>query len=268
MKKDTPRVLVIAGSDSSGGAGIQADIKTITALGGYATTTITALTVQNTLGVQDILPVAGVFIEAQMTAVLVDIGTDAIKTGMLGSKGVVLAVAANIPEGIPVVVDPVMVATSGDSLMDKDAISALKEKLIPKATLLTPNIPEAEILSGQKIKTEADMKAAGGALLGLGATAVLLKGGHMEGDKILDLLITKNDRTEFRHERVKTTNTHGTGCTLSSAIALGLASGLDIKKAVEMGIDYVLQALANAPDFGAGIGPLGHTLGKSVYIKK
>lgn len=268
MTKHTPRVLVIAGSDSSGGAGIQADIKTITALGGYATTAITALTVQNTLGVQDILPVAGVFVEAQMTAVLGDIGTDAIKTGMLGTKGVVLAVAANIPDGIPVVIDPVMVATSGDVLLDKGAISALKEKLIPKATILTPNIPEAEILTGRKIETETDMRAAGASLLGLGARAVLIKGGHLEGDEIVDLLVTENEVTGFPHKRINSMGTHGTGCTLSSAIALGMASGLDVKKAVEMGIDYVLKALANAPGFGAGNGPLGHTLGKSVYTVK
>jgi len=268
MTKHHHRVLVIAGSDSSGGAGIQADIKTITALGGYATTAITSLTVQNTLGVQDVLPVAGVFVEAQMSAVLGDIGTDAIKTGMLGTKGVVLAVAANIPDGIPVVVDPVMVATSGDSLLDTDAISALKEKLIPKATILTPNIPEAKILTGQKINNKANMKSAGETLLGLGAKAVLIKGSHLAGVEIIDLLITKNEVTEFPHKRIKTTNSHGTGCTLSSAIALGLASGLEIKKAVEMAIDYVLKALANAPGFGAGNGPLGHTLGKSVYTVK
>ncbi|MEE8295634.1 MAG: bifunctional hydroxymethylpyrimidine kinase/phosphomethylpyrimidine kinase [Sphingomonadales bacterium] len=268
MKKDTPRVLVIAGSDSSGGAGIQADIKTITALGGYATTAITALTVQNTLGVQDVLPLAGVFVEAQMTAVLGDIGTDAIKTGMLGTKGVVLAVAANIPDGIPIVIDPVMVATSGDVLLDKAAISALKEKLIPKATILTPNIPEAEILAGQKIHSENEMKAAGKILLGMGAKAVLIKGGHGEGDEIVDLLITNNEVTRFPHERIKSRGTHGTGCTLSSAIALGLASGLDKKKAVEMGIGYVVKTLVNAPGFGAGNGPLGHTLGKSVYTDK
>ncbi len=268
MKKQTPRVLVIAGSDSSGGAGIQADIKTITALGGYATTAITAMTAQNTKGVYDIVPVAPVFVEAQLTAVLGDIGTDAIKTGMLATKGVVEAVAANIPGGIPMVVDPVMVATSGDSLLDPDAVFSLKEKLIPKATLLTPNIPEAEMLSGQKIAGTRDMKSAGAILLGLGAKAVLIKGGHLEGDEILDLLVTKDEAVEFRHKRIKSSNTHGTGCTLSSAIALGLASGLDMKKAVEMGIDYVLKAMANAPGFGAGNGPLGHTLGKSVYTEK
>lgn len=268
MSKHTPRVLVIAGSDSSGGAGIQADIKTITALGGYATTAITAMTVQNTKGVQEILPVAPVFIEAQITAVLGDIGTDAIKTGMLATKGVVEAVAANLPMDIPVVIDPVMVATSGDSLLDDEAVISLREKLIPKATLLTPNIPEAEVLTGLQINNEADMKAAGEALLKLGAGAVLIKGGHIEGDEIRDLLITPEGVHEFRHKRIKSPHTHGTGCTLSSAIALGLASGLNVKKAVEMGIDYVLQALANAPGFGAGTGPLGHTLGKSVYTKK
>lgn len=268
MTKHTPRVLVIAGSDSSGGAGIQADIKTITALGGYATTAITAMTAQNTKGVHEILAVAPVFIEAQMTAVLGDIGADAIKTGMLATKAIVEAVAANLPEDVPIVIDPVMVATSGDSLLDKDAISALKEKLIPKATLLTPNIPEAEILSGQKIHNESDMEAAGKMLLGLGAKAVLIKGGHLEGDEIVDLLMTRNEVTGFPHKRIKSLSTHGTGCTLSSAIALGLASGLDIKKAVEMGIDYVVKALANAPGFGAGNGPLGHTLGKSVYTDK
>jgi hydroxymethylpyrimidine/phosphomethylpyrimidine kinase len=268
MSKNTPRVLVIAGSDSSGGAGIQADIKTITVLGGYATTAITALTAQNTKGVQEVLPVAPVFVAAQMTAVLEDIGTDAIKTGMLATKGVVEAVAANLPTDIPVVIDPVMVATSGGSLLDPDGIGVLKEKLFPKATLVTPNIPEAEILTGQNIKNEEDMKTAGEALLKTGAKAILIKGGHGKGDEILDLLVTEKGVHEFRHKRIKSPNTHGTGCTLSSAIALGLASGLDIKKAVEMAIDYVLKAIANAPDFGAGNGPLGHTLGKSVYTEK
>ncbi len=265
MGAGIPRVLVIAGSDSSGGAGIQADIKTITALGGYAATAITALTTQNTEGVSEILPMAPDFVESQMTAILKDIGADAVKTGMLATKAIVETVSHALPDNIPAVIDPVLVATSGDRLLEEDAIRALKDHLIPKAAILTPNIPEAEVLAGCDIETEADMIRAAEILQALGADSVLIKGGHGRDDQISDLLLTRNRAHWLRHKRIKTNNTHGTGCTLSSAIALGLASGLTHKKAVEMAIDYVLRALANAPDFGSGKGPLGHTLGKSIY---
>jgi len=265
MGGKTPRVLVIAGSDSSGGAGIQADIKTITALGGYAATAITALTAQNTRGVADIKAVSPAFIELQIKMVLEDIGADAIKTGMLATAQVVKTVAKNLPEKIPAVIDPVMVSTSGDRLLDEAALNALKNHLIPKATILTPNIPEAEILSGLKIKSDKDMEEAAKKLLDLGAKSVLVKGGHGKGDEISNLLLDQKSVHWMRHKRIKTRHTHGTGCTLASAIALGLASGLDHKKAVEMGIEYVLRALANAPGFGAGNGPLGHTLGKRIF---
>ncbi len=257
-----PRVLTVAGSDSGGGAGIQADIKTITVLGGYATSAITALTAQNSTGVQGIFPVPAEFVARQMTSVLDDIGTDAIKTGMLANADIIRAVAEvlkAIPE-IPLIVDPVMVATSGDSLLEPDAVDALKVDLIPKAIILTPNIPEAEALSGLKITTVDDMTRAAKALLGLGCDAVLIKGGHLEGAEISDLLCDNNGVEIFSHERIKTRHSHGTGCTLASAIAYYLASGMTLKKAVGLGREYVLKAMRSAPGFGAGNGPLGHTL--------
>lgn len=268
MSAAPPKVLIIAGSDSSGGAGIQADIKTVTALGGYAATAITALTAQNTEEVRGILAIEPEFVKAQIEAVLDDIGADAIKIGMLANAGIIAAVAETLPEGVPVVLDPVMVATSGASLLDPEAVEALKTRLIPKATILTPNIAEAEQLTGLTIKSKDDMVAAGQVLLGLGAGAVLVKGGHGGGDEILDLLVTGKGMFYFPHRRIKTRHSHGTGCTLASAMALGLASGLDVKKAVDMAIDYVLKALACAPGFGRGNGPLGHTLGSTLYTKK
>ena len=255
-----PRILVVAGSDSGGGAGIQADIKTITMLGGFAMTAVTALTAQNTLGVQDVLPIDPLFVALQMKSVLTDLGADAIKTGMLGSARVVEAVA-NVCEslafGVPLIVDPVMVAKGGARLLDQGAHDALVLRLLPLASLVTPNVPEAEILTGMTIKTPRDLERAADALLGLGPSAVLMKGGHLEGDTVVDILRTA-DGADHRFEgpRIVSRSTHGTGCTLASGIAAGIAEGLTLQGAVQRARDYVVQAIRLAPGLGKGHGPL------------
>ena len=256
------RVLVVAGSDSGGGAGIQADVKTITALGGYAATAITALTAQNTLGVEAVVTIAPDFVERQMEVVLADIGADAIKIGMLGSAAVVKIVASTcqrLAPSTPIVVDPVMVAKGGQSLLDLDAREALRTLLVPMAALLTPNVPEAEALSGVRIENEAALGRAAERLLLLGPGAVLVKGGHLPGDVVVDVLRTA-DGGEYRFEspRVASRSTHGTGCTLSSAIALGIAEGLTLEGAVARARIYVFDAIRTAPDIGQGHGPLNH----------
>ena len=255
-----PRILVVAGSDSGGGAGIQADIKTITMLGGFAMTAVTALTAQNTLGVQDVLPIDPMFVALQMKSVLTDIGADAIKTGMLGSARVVEAVAdvcESLAFGVPLIVDPVMVAKGGARLLDKGAHDALVLRLLPLASLVTPNVPEAEILTGMTIKTPRDLERAADALLGLGPSAVLMKGGHLEGDTVVDVLRTA-DGADHRFEgpRIVSRSTHGTGCTLASGIAAGIAEGLTLQGAVQRARDYVVQAIRLAPGLGKGHGPL------------
>ncbi|MDR6627546.1 bifunctional hydroxymethylpyrimidine kinase/phosphomethylpyrimidine kinase [Caulobacter segnis] len=254
------RVLVIAGSDSGGGAGIQADIKTITALGGYAATAITAVTVQNTLGVTGVHPIPLEIIAAQARAVLDDIGADAIKTGMLGDAAVVETVAAAIDHAgqIPAVVDPVMVAKGGAPLLAEAAIGAVKSLMIPRAALLTPNAPEAAAMTGLTVETTDDLRRAGEALLALGAKAVLMKGGHVAGDRVVDVLMTVDGETTFEGERIETRHTHGTGCTLASACATGLAQGLPLEQAVARAWNYVHEAMLRAPGFGAGHGPLDH----------
>jgi len=253
------RVLVIAGSDSGGGAGIQADIKTITMLGGYAATAIAAVTVQNTLGVTGVHPIPLQVIEAQARAVLDDIGADAIKTGMLGDAAVVELAARLIEEaGVPAVVDPVMVAKGGQALLEASAVAAVRERLIPVAALLTPNAPEAEALTGLVVETTDDLRRAGARLLDLGAQAVLMKGGHVPGDRVVDVLMTRFDETRFETGRIDTRHTHGTGCTLASACAAGLARGMSLDHAVAQARDYVLVAIRRAPGFGAGHGPLDH----------
>jgi hydroxymethylpyrimidine/phosphomethylpyrimidine kinase len=254
------RVLVIAGSDSGGGAGIQADIKTITALGGYAATAITAVTVQNTLGVTGVHPIPLDVIAAQARAVLDDIGADAIKTGMLGDAAVVETVAAAIDHAgkVPAVVDPVMIAKGGASLLAEAAIGAMKSLMIPRAALLTPNAPEAAALTGLVVETTDDLRRAGEALLALGAKAVLMKGGHVPGDRVVDVLMTTEGETTFEGERIETRHTHGTGCTLASACATGLAQGLPLHDAVARAWNYVHEAMLRAPGFGAGHGPLDH----------
>ncbi len=254
------RVLIIAGSDSGGGAGIQADIKTVTALGGYAATAITAITVQNTLGVTGVHAVPLDIIEAQGRAVLDDIGADAIKTGMLGDAATVKVVARLIDSapGVPAVIDPVMIAKGGASLLPAEAVAAVKTLLVPRAALLTPNAPEAEALTGLTVASLDDQRRAGEALLALGAQAVLMKGGHVPGGRVVDVLATPEGETLFEGERIETRHTHGTGCTLASACATGLAQGLPLAEAVARAWNYVHEAMLRAPGFGAGHGPLDH----------
>jgi len=257
------RVLIIAGSDSGGGAGIQADIKAVSALGGFAMTAITALTAQNTLGVHAIHPVDVDFIARQMAVVLDDIGADCLKTGMLHNVDVIETVADMIAEkaaGVPLVADPVMVAKGGASLLDTAAHSALIDRILPLAALLTPNAPEAAALTGIDVTDEASQQAAGEALRAMGARAVLVKGGHIEGAQIVDLLITGDGVERFESARIDTAHTHGTGCTLASAIAAGLAQGMELPAAVARARGYVLAAIAAAPGYGAGHGPIDHTV--------
>ncbi len=257
--KTLGRVLIIAGSDSGGGAGVQADIKTVTALGGYAATAITAITVQNTLGVTGVHPVPLEVIAAQARAVLSDIGADVIKTGMLGDAATVTLAAELIGEaGVPAVVDPVMVAKGGASLLADAAVAALRERLVPQAALLTPNAPEAAALTGLPAETTDDLRRAGEALLAMGARAVLMKGGHVAGERVVDVLMTPDGETVFEGERIESRHTHGTGCTLASAGATGLAQGLPLAAAVARAWDYVHEAMLCAPGLGAGHGPLDH----------
>jgi hydroxymethylpyrimidine/phosphomethylpyrimidine kinase len=255
------RVLIVAGSDSGGGAGIQADIKAVMAMDGYAATAITALTAQNTLGVFGVVPVQPAFIRQQMKLVLDDIGADALKTGMLHDVPTIEAVCAEIEQsapGVPLVADPVMVAKGGHRLLQEDAVEALKRRLLPLATVITPNIPEAEVLSGRAIRDEADMRAAAEAMLELGVPAVLLKGGHMEGEVLVDLLVTRAGMERFESARIRSRHTHGTGCTLASALAAGLAQGMSLSAATARARDYVRAAMLAAPGYGAGHGPLNH----------
>jgi hydroxymethylpyrimidine/phosphomethylpyrimidine kinase len=255
------RVLIIAGSDSGGGAGIQADLKTVTALGGYGMTAITALTAQNTEGVFGIHEVPPDFIRQQLELVVGDIGVDCVKTGMLHSTAVIDAVCdvleAMAPD-TPVVVDPVMVAKGGHTLLEDSAMGVLKARMILRATVLTPNIPEAELLTGMTIQDIDGMRHASEMLLSLGAQAVLLKGGHMAGDVLTDLLATEHGIETFESPRLHTRHTHGTGCTLASALACGLAQGLELSVAVRRARDYVTTAIRTAPGFGKGHGPLNH----------
>ncbi len=255
------RVLIVAGSDSGGGAGIQADIKTVTALGAFAMTAITALTAQNTLGVHAIHAVPTDFVAEQMRVVLEDIGADAIKIGMLGNAGTIEAVADALTlyaPDIPIILDPVMVAKGGAALLEDAAGGALVSRLLPMASLLTPNIPEAEALAARSIADVDDMEATGRALIEAGAKAVLMKGGHMVGDELTDLLIHDGRIEIFSSRRQATAHTHGTGCTLASACAAGIAQGLDMIEAVTRAREYVQEAIRTAPGFGGGHGPLNH----------
>jgi hydroxymethylpyrimidine/phosphomethylpyrimidine kinase len=255
------RVLIIAGSDSGGGAGIQADIKTVTALGGYAETAVSAITAQNTKGVFGVIPVPPDFIDKQMRVVLEDIGADAVKTGMLHSAAVIDTVAAVLAElapKVPLVIDPVIAAKDGTRLLDIDAVAALKRNLMVGSAVLVPNIPEAEALSGMTIRDVDDMRHAASILLTLGPDAVLLKGGHLDADTVIDVLATADGITSFEGSWIESKHTHGTGCTLASAIATGLAQGLDVSTAVGRARSYVRRAIETAPGFGNGHGPLNH----------
>jgi len=255
------RVLIVAGSDSGGGAGIQADIKTVTALGGFAMTAVTAITVQNTLGVSGVHPIPLDIVRAQIDAVIDDIGADAWKTGMLGTAEMVETIAAAIDAKAgraPVVVDPVMVAKGGHPLLEDRAIGAVRSLLAPRAALLTPNAPEAAALAGFPVETADDQARAAEALLSLGAKSVLVKGGHLPGETVRDLFMTAAGAVWLETPRIATRSTHGTGCTLASAAATGLAQGLDGEEAVERARRYVAEAIRLAPGFGAGHGPLAH----------
>jgi hydroxymethylpyrimidine/phosphomethylpyrimidine kinase len=255
------RVLIVAGSDSGGGAGIQADIKTVTALDGFAMTAITALTAQNTKGVFGVFPVDTGFIRQQIELVATDIGVDAVKTGMLATSEVIEAVAdalARFAPDAPVIVDPVMVAKGGAALLQSDAVQTLRARLLPLAALLTPNAPEAEALTGMTIRGVDDMQRAGEALCRAGAAAALVKGGHLDGAEVTDVLVTGQGVEIFRSPRIDSSSTHGTGCTLASAIATGIAQGLGLKDAVARARAYVREAIRTAPGFGHGHGPLNH----------
>jgi len=259
--KKMPRVLIIAGSDSSGGAGIQADIKTVAALGGYGMTAITAITAQNTLGVHDIHPIPDKTIRTQIEVTLSDIGADAIKTGMLATRGVIETVAEALAaraSGVPCIVDPVMVATSGDTLLAETAIGVLKSLMINGADLVTPNAPEAQLLSGKEVEDINGQRRAAEALLEAGAKAVLVKGGHVEGAVITDVLQTQYAEHIFEAPRLNTTETHGTGCTLASAVATLYGTGQELAEAVFAGREYLFEAIKAAPGFGAGSGPVHH----------
>lgn len=255
-----PRILAIAGSDSSGGAGIQADIKTITMLGGYAMTAITAITAQNTLGVQGITGIAPDMVARQITSCVDDIGVDAVKIGMLAAPDAIAAVAGAL-EGlaVPIVLDPVMIATSGAELVGPEAVAALRGQLFPRAVLLTPNLPELAHLAGRALPTHDAMIAAAQELAETSGAAVLAKGGHADSERITDVLIVPGEAPRaFDHARIITRHTHGTGCTLSSAIATLLGRGLPLAEAAGEARRFVLAAIKVAPGYGAGNGPLGH----------
>ena len=258
--KPNSKILIIAGSDSSGGAGIQADIKTVTALGSYAMTAITAITAQNTTGVQSIFPIPPKEIFNQIIFTIKDIKPNAIKIGMLHSNKVIESVirslkGSNIKN---IVLDPVMVAKGGTKLIDDKAIKLLRDKLIKRVILITPNIPEAEILTNTSIRSKEDMIFAAHKLIEIGANNVLIKGGHLKSKIVQDIFVSKSDIKIFTNKRYKTKNTHGTGCTLSSAITTFLSCGKPIKKSCELGINYVSSGIRTNPKYGKGHGPINH----------
>ena len=266
--KPKSKILIIAGSDSSGGAGIQADIKTVTALGSYGMTAITAVTSQNTKGVKSIVPISPKEILSQIMFTSRDIEPDAIKIGMLHSSKVIEYViqSLNKIKIKKIVLDPVMVAKGGTKLIDNSAINLIRVNLIKRVTLITPNIPEAEILTGLKIKNKDDMIVAANRLINYGAKSVLIKGGHLKSKKVKDIFLSKSDLKIFVNLRCNTRNTHGTGCTLSSAITTFFSCGKPIKKACELGIKYVNSAILTNPNYGKGHGPINHL--NSVKLKK
>ena len=254
-----PKAMTIAGSDSGGGAGIQADLKTFAALGVYGTSALTAVTAQNTIGVTAVHEVPTNIIAAQIDAVFTDIGADAVKTGMLASSSIIECVASELRRhAIPwLVVDPVMVAKSGDPLLWEDAVDTLRTWLVPLASVVTPNIPEAETLTGMKITSDAEVRRAAEDIVAMGANAVVVKGGHREGPAA-DLFYDGSLFQEFSAPRIDTPNTHGTGCTFASAIAAGLARGMSVLDAVGLAKEYVTEAIRRSLPVGAGHGPLNH----------
>jgi hydroxymethylpyrimidine/phosphomethylpyrimidine kinase len=261
--------LTIAGSDSGGGAGIQADLKTFHQFGVFGTSVVAAVTAQNTLGVTAVHVIPVDIIEKQMAALATDLPPEATKTGMLGTADVVKAVADGIDRyGFAnYVLDPVMVATSGHRLLSRDAESVIIRNLLPLATIVTPNSEEAEILTGERVRTPDDLERAGKKLLILGAAAALMKGGHLEGDILVDVLVTQEIVERISHPRVPTNSTHGTGCTLSAAITAGLALGRSLQQAVREALDFVHRAIETAPSLGAGHGPLNHTVIPAVLTR-
>ena len=254
-----PKAMTIAGSDSGAGAGIQADLKTFAALGVYGTSAITAITAQNTLRVTDILELPTSLIRSQIDAIITDIGADAVKTGMLSSSAIIEAVAQKVEEhGLTtLVVDPVMVAKGGDRLLQEEAVGTLRGRLLPLALVITPNIPEAEVLIGREIHNIADVRSAAQQLVEMGARAAVVKGGHLDGPAT-DVLYDGASFREYTTERIPSTNTHGTGCTFASAIAAGLAKGLDVPESVAQAKQYVTTAIREAFEIGGGHGPLNH----------
>ena len=266
--KPKSKILIIAGSDSSGGAGIQADIKTITSLGSYAMTAITAITSQNTTGVKSIVSINSKEIEKQIIFTCKDIKPDAIKIGMLHSPSVIKSVigAINKIKAKKIILDPVMIAKGGAKLINNKAIQILKNKLIKKVILITPNIPEAEILTKTKIKSVEDMIYAGRILLKFGAQNVLVKGGHLNTKNIQDVFVNKNEIKVFKNKKITTKNTHGTGCTLSSAITTFFSCGKPLKKSCELGIKYVNNAIGSKLNYGKGHGPINHL--NSIILNK
>ena len=266
--KPKSKILIIAGSDSSGGAGIQADIKTVTALGGYAMSAVTAVTAQNTQGVKTIISIKPNDVEKQILFTCQDIRPNGIKIGMLHSSQIIKSVinALNKIKVSKIVLDPVMIAKGGAKLISESAIKILKTKLIKKVYLITPNIPEAEVLTNMKIKNVDDMVESGKILLNLGVKNVLLKGGHKKSIYVEDILFNRKEIKIFKNKKIKTNNTHGTGCTLSSAIATFLSCGKPLKKSCELGIKYVNQGIGSNPNYGKGNGPINHL--NSIIINK
>jgi len=267
--KPKSKILIIAGSDSSGGAGIQADIKTVTALGGYAMTAVTAITAQNTTGVNSVVPIPPKEIEKQILFTSKDIKPDAIKIGMLHSSIVINSVIKSLRKvkTKKIILDPVMVAKGGFKLINDTAINTLRKKLINKVYLITPNIPEAEVLTKTKIKTLEDMIRSANILLKFGVKNILIKGGHRNTKIMQDLFINKKEMKIFRNKKIETKNTHGTGCTLSSAIATFLACGKSINKSCELGIKYVNQSIRSNLNYGKGHGPINHLSSISIDNK-
>ena len=266
--KPKSKILIIAGSDSSGGAGIQADIKTVTALGSYAMTAITAVTIQNTTGVESIVAIEPRKISDQIEFTSKDIKPDVVKIGMLHSSDVIKSVihSLEVIKVKKIILDPVMVAKGGSKLIDDKAIQLLKASLIKKVTLITPNIPEAEILTKTKIKTKEDMIFAASILIGLGAKNVFIKGGHLDSKIVQDIFVNKKEITIIKNRRITTSNTHGTGCTLSSAIATFFACGKTLKKSCELATKYVHNSINSNLKFGKGHGPINHL--SSVTVEK
>jgi hydroxymethylpyrimidine/phosphomethylpyrimidine kinase len=252
--------LTIAGSDSGGGAGIQADLKTFQQFGVFGTSVVVALTAQNTLGVRRVETVSEAMVSEQLTALAEDLPPDALKTGMLADTALVRLVGKAIRENgwAPVVVDPVMVSTSGHRLLTAEAEEVVRESLLPLATLVTPNLDEAAILTGRAVHDVASMERAGETLVRFGAAAALVKGGHLEGDEVTDVLMTADGVRHYRRPRLDSRSTHGTGCTVSAAITAGLALGRPLQQAVEDALDFVHRAIAAAPGLGQGHGPLDH----------